>query len=379
MALINPPAWMQAGSYPARTDRLVVASMLSYPGFLVDEATPLRIRQGVRPSYTNQQLKVRAAPTPNMTVIVSAGMAYVDNHDSGGSGTYVCINDADVILTIAPAGGAGQFRKDCVIASVYDAETAGSVSEWRLEVIQGTYAASAGAAVRPSLPPNAQILADVAVGASVTSIAAGNIGDVRQYTVSAGGIVPLTSTVDMNRPAPGQVRYLTDTDRFLYGKTDGSSGELQKSLNTAWTAWTPAWTTSTGTHLPSYGDAAIDCKYVKQGRTVMFYMNIVFGSGTNFGASANSGDNWKFALPVPAASTGVPIGKVSYEPGSTVRATSGMATTTGNDATTMTLYVDSSQVNGSAPLNGGIADSVTPFTWLAAMRLCIVGQYESAS
>ncbi|WP_406735347.1 hypothetical protein OG508_28040 [Streptomyces sp. NBC_01108] len=246
MALINPPAWMQAGSYPARTDRLVIASLLSYPGFLVDEATPLRIRQGVRPSYTNQQLKVRSAPTPNMTVIVSAGMAYVDNHDAGGgAGTYVCVNDADVTLPIAPAGGAGQYRKDCVIASVYDQETAGSVSEWRLEVIQGAYAASAGAAVRPSLPPNAQILADVAVGASVTSISAANIVDVRQFTVAAGGIVPVSSSNAPPRPAPGQVQYLTDLDQFQYGKSNGTLGSIYPNQRYQTGTVSITWTSGT--------------------------------------------------------------------------------------------------------------------------------------
>ena len=126
MAEINPPAWMQAGSYPARTDRLILSALLAYPGFLVDESTPTRIRQGVKPSYQQQQLKVRAAPTPTMTVIVSAGFCFIDNHDSGGLGTYVCVNDADKTLTVQPAGGAGQYRKDCVVASVYDAETAGT-------------------------------------------------------------------------------------------------------------------------------------------------------------------------------------------------------------------------------------------------------------
>lgn len=230
MALINPPAWMQAGSYPARTDRLVLSSLMAYPGFLVDEATPLRIRQGVRPSHTNQQLKVRAAPTPNMTVIVSAGMAYIDNHDSGGSGTYVCVNDSDVTLTIQPAGGAGQYRRDCVIASVYDAETAGTISEWQLEVVQGAYAASAGAAVRPSLPPNAQILADVAVGASVTSIGAGNITDIRQYTVGAGGIVPVSSNGTPPRPHPGQMLYQMDTDTLLIGLLAGGSRQVREAI-----------------------------------------------------------------------------------------------------------------------------------------------------
>ncbi len=226
MALINPPAWMQAGSYPARTDRLVVSSLLAYPGFLVDEATPMRVRQGVKPSYINQQLKVRAAATPNMTVIVSGGFAYIDQHDAGGQGTYVCANDGDVTLTIQPAGGAGQYRKDCVVASVYDAETAGTVSEWRLEVIQGPYAATAGTTVRGTLPPNAQVLADVTLGPSQTSVSAANILDVRSYSVASGGIVPVSSAALPNRPHPGQIHYVTDQDRFQYGTSAGGVGTI---------------------------------------------------------------------------------------------------------------------------------------------------------
>jgi hypothetical protein len=221
---------MQAGSYPARTDRLVIAGLLSYPGFAVDEAFPARIRQGVKPSYQNQQLKVRAAATPNMTVIVSGGYCFIDQHDTGGVGTYVCFNDADVTLPIAPAGGAGQYRKDTVVASVYDAEYAGSASEWRLEVIQGPYAASAGATVRGTLPPNAQILADISLGPSQTSVAAGNISDIRQYSVAAGGVVPVGSSNAPNRLHPGQVLYLTDTDVLEVGQSAGTKRQIREYL-----------------------------------------------------------------------------------------------------------------------------------------------------
>ncbi|MET9098292.1 hypothetical protein [Streptomyces antibioticus] len=229
MATINPPAWMQAGSYPARNDRLSSSLFGTYPGFSADEAFPLRTRSGVKPSYQNQQLKVRAAGTPNMTVIVSGGMAYVDSRDTGGSGLYACANDADVTLTVAAAGGAGQYRKDTVVASVYDAEYAGAANEWRLEVIQGPYAASAGATVRGTLPTNSVPLADIALAPSQTSVANGNITDVRVFTVAAGGIVPLTASTDMARPAPGEVRYRTDTDTFVYGKLDGSTAPLLNS------------------------------------------------------------------------------------------------------------------------------------------------------
>ncbi len=228
MATINPPTWMQAGSYPARNDRLALTALLSYPGFAVDEATPMRIRQGIKPSYTNYQLKVRAAATPNMTVIVSAGFAFIDQHDTGGVGTYICANDGDVTLTVQPAGGAGQYRKDTVVASVYDAEYAGAASEWRLEIIQGPYAASAGATVRGTLPANAQVLADLAIGPSQTSVATANITDARNYSVAAGGVLPVASSVAPSRPHPGQVLYLTDTDVFEVGQQAGTKRQIRE-------------------------------------------------------------------------------------------------------------------------------------------------------
>ncbi|MET9701675.1 hypothetical protein [Streptomyces griseus] len=284
MAEINPPAWMQAGSYPARTDRLVLSSLLSYPGFAVDEPTPMRIRQGVKPSYQNYQLKVRAAPTPNMTVIVSAGFCFVDNHDSGGLGTYVCVNDADDTLTVQPAGGAGQYRRDCVVASVYDAETAGAVSEWRLEVIQGAYAASAGAAARPSLPPNCSLLADLTIGPSQTSVAAGQIFDVRNYSVAAGGILPVGSANAPTRPHPGQVVYLTDTDTFRYGRLNGTVADLVPRA----TAWTPivlsgAWVpnAATGDSVPSARithDGMLELAGMAKGVAINAGSNAAFGT-----------------------------------------------------------------------------------------------------
>lgn len=230
MAVITPPPWMQAGTYPAQTDRLALSGLLGYPGFQVDEATPTRIRQGVKPSYTNQQLKVRPAATPNMTVIVSGGFTFVDNHDAGGAGAYVCVNDADVTLTVQPAGAAGQYRRDAVIASVYDADTSGTVSEWRLEVIQGTYAATLAAAQRPSLPNNAQLLADLTISPGQTSVAAGNVSDARQFSVAAGGILPVASSVAPPRLAPGQVNYLYDLDSFEVGTLAGPKRAIREYI-----------------------------------------------------------------------------------------------------------------------------------------------------
>ncbi|MFD8340488.1 hypothetical protein ACFV42_49125, partial [Streptomyces solisilvae] len=67
----------------------------------------------------------------------------------------------------------------------------------------------------------------------------------------------------------------------------------------AWTDWTPTWTTS-GTTVPSYGNATIKCRYTQIGKTVFANVSIIFGSTTNFGTAGNV-DNWRFSLPVPAA------------------------------------------------------------------------------
>ncbi|MFD6294512.1 hypothetical protein ACFWFU_06875 [Streptomyces sp. NPDC060235] len=305
MTLINPPTWMQGGSYPARSDRLVIAALMSYPGFLVDESTPLRIRQGVKPSYQNYQLKVRAAATPNMTVLVSAGFAFIDQHDTGGVGTYVCVNDGDVSLTVNPAGGAGQYRKDTVVASVYDAELSGSASEWRLEVIQGPYAASAGATVRGTLPNNAQILADLAIGPSQSSIAAANISDLRNFSVAAGGIVPVSSSNAPNRMHPGQLIYLTDLGIFRYGKLDGSSGDFTPDQTIAWT--TPALASQyTQGDLTTNGNLQGPIRYRKVRRNGTDYME------WDGGAQRVSGSQVSNILNAALAATFRPAGRASF-------------------------------------------------------------------
>jgi len=143
-----------------------------------------------------------------------------------------------------------------------------------------------------------------------------------------------------------------------------------------WVSWTPTWGTTTGAGVPTYGNAVVDCKYTQHGKTVMFFMNITFGTTTNFGGGG-SADNWTFTLPVTPAAAGIPVGAASLEPGSTVRATSGSAQTWASDASKVLLYVDSARVDGGSTA-GGIADAVTPFTWTSGMRFTVVGQYESA-
>ncbi|WP_218108059.1 hypothetical protein, partial [Streptomyces sp. EN27] len=223
---------------------------------------------------------------------------------------------------------------------------------------------------------NCVVLADIALAPSQSSVAAGNITDARTYGCAIGGVLPVSSAAVPARPAVGQFLYLMDTDRVLYGKSDGTTSELQKSPG-AWTSWTRTWTTSTGLRLPAYGNAAVNCRYSKVGRAVSYYMDITFGTTTNFGSSPTTSDNWVFSLPVAAAVALTPAGTAHIEPGNGQRASMAMAQVN-TGAADISLHMTGPRVDGSATVSG-VVDSLTPFVWGSTMRLTVMGQYEAAS
>ncbi len=301
MAFISPPAWQQAGTYAARTDRLsVLSALLGYPGFASDEATPLRVRTGVKPSYQTYQLKVSAQGTPNMTVSLAAGFGFIENKDIAGYGAYTVVNDAPITLTIAASSGS-QFRKDTIVVQVLDAETLGVVNSATAVVVQGPYAATAGATVRGTIPPNSLILADVAVDAGVTSIIAGKITDVRTYQIASGGVLPVLSTAVPDHPAPGQPFYLTDTSVLRYGTTAGTTKQImteEQITPGAWQAYTPTWSAA-GT-APAIGNGSITARWCRVGRLITYIGSMVIGSSSTGGTGI-----WAMSLPVAAAANGV--------------------------------------------------------------------------
>jgi hypothetical protein len=328
---------------------------------VMPDGTALGSRSGVRPG--DPGLTVTLAGS---TINTSAGVAAVAY---ASQGVYKAAFPSSTSPGTLTAAHATLDRIDLVYLRVWDNSVdASGLNKADIVYLAGTPAASP---VAPT-PAGTQIympLATITVphsGGGSPSVST----TVRPFTVAPGGILPSTAT-----PTGLYVGQYWDDGTNLR-RWNGTTWDTFQKMPGASTAWTPTWTTSTGTHSPSFGNATIDCRYFKLGRLVTFWMNITFGSTTNFGAGATSGDNWQFTLPATAAMVSYPIAGAWYEAG-TSRAVSGNAVTT-SDGLNIQLYIDSAAANSSA-LTSGIVDSVSPWAWASGSKLHIVGQYEATS
>lgn len=113
--------------------------------------------------------------TPNMSVNVAAGEAFVEGDESTAQGLYYVRNGATVNVAVSAASSSNP-RKDIVVLRVRDAQYSGATNAAALEVIAGTPAASPSA---PATPSNALKLAELTVGQSASSVVTANIAGTR--------------------------------------------------------------------------------------------------------------------------------------------------------------------------------------------------------
>lgn len=207
MTVINPPAWLQTGSYPARTDRLVMASIVASSG-----------------RVSSSDLVVTQSATPGMRVTVSAGRAWILGTTTVYQGAYNLVNDSAIEVVIT-ASSAINPRRDLIIARIQDATISGSVDSATIEVVTGTPAASP---VTPAAPANSIVLAVIAVAANASSIVTANINTSMVLTATLfsqmkNDIVVCTSTT---RPV-GIDRYvgvrILETDTLREWTWNGSA------------------------------------------------------------------------------------------------------------------------------------------------------------
>jgi len=264
----TPPAWLQAGTYPAEDDRRLIATIFSDSEGII---TP-----------TDLAVTQRGAGA-NMSVDVAGGRCVIKGDLATYEGSYFMENRGVTNLTIA-ASDPTNPRIDRVIAEVLNAEYSGVSNLWRLRVMTGTPAGSPSA---PALPTNAISLATVAVAALASSITNANITNLRTAAWIGNGTIICTSTTRPTSPFEGMEIYETDTDlTYIY---NGSVWVVTAQIG-AWTSFTSTITQSvTVTKTVSYSN------FIKQGRMITWnFMFVATSSGT-------AAQQLKLTIPVTAA------------------------------------------------------------------------------
>lgn len=163
MALVTPPSWLQAGTYPAESDRLNAQALYATTGII-----------------GSSSLAVTQNSPAGMSVLVASGWAAIVGTTQANMGVYTTYNDASTVLTVTTANPTLP-RIDRVVVTIRDSYYTGAYNDVIFQVIAGTAAASPSA---PATPANSISLATIAVGAAVTSIVTANITDTRVSTTT---------------------------------------------------------------------------------------------------------------------------------------------------------------------------------------------------
>ncbi|MEU9151668.1 hypothetical protein AB0D59_14175 [Streptomyces sp. NPDC048417] len=367
--------WLSPDGQTREDTRLVPLGALT-------PTSPVGTRSGVLPgSYTGQFRMAGFTLTGianTMRATVSPGRAVIQAPDSPSAvsarGAYPIALTEYVTVTF-DNGDAQYGRIDLVVVRVYDDAYDGSGrTEAVIEVIKGTPAATPAAPTTPDLAlPLYEVLVQANASTGANAIVWGTaLTGRRTATVGVGGILPVSTDSSIGS-YPGQYRDL--------------DGQLQRWTGTAWTNypvlptwqdWTPAWTTASGTATPSYGNAALSCRYLKSGTTVHLNFSIQFGSTTNFGSGATTSDNWRFALPVTAATVQPIVGFAELGATNSARNVSRIyLATTG----TFELGVSTGRVDATAIVNPyyGSVDALSPWTWVSGYAIRGTATYEAAA
>jgi hypothetical protein len=147
------PLWLQAGSYPAGTDRRLISAI--WPAAVVNGCA--------------------VTVASNMNLNVSAGWVVVPAANSSGS--VLCTSDAVEVVTLGTAPGAGTNRIDVVVCSAASTDIGTAAGDaFSFTAVAGTPSASP---VAPTVPAGSVAIAQVLVLGGQATIQAGNITDRR--------------------------------------------------------------------------------------------------------------------------------------------------------------------------------------------------------
>lgn len=211
MTLQSPPAYLQAGTYSALSDRLHLNTIRTHK----DPTDPFRTYGGFFadrfPTYSNPS---------GMNWAIGPCAGIVQNTFASGSGDYAFANPTNVTGSFA-ASSPTQNRNDIlgfrVRDNFYDASGFNDIIP---AVVQGTN--SSGTPVDPALPPSfIPVLRAVINAAATTPV----LQDLRGRTTPTGAVLPVDSATArslLGSPHAGFSIWRTDTQAFEVADGAGS-------------------------------------------------------------------------------------------------------------------------------------------------------------
>jgi len=165
MAMRTEATFIQANAHPAENVRLALGGI-----FGVDAGAFSGGVGALDPGHGLQRPGALAVSenggTPDMSVDVAAGGAWIRGTESASQGCYHVYNDATENVAVATSD-VNNPRIDLVVVRVADDSYSGSDNQATLEVVTGTPGSSPSV---PAVPDNALVLARIDVAANVSSI-----------------------------------------------------------------------------------------------------------------------------------------------------------------------------------------------------------------
>jgi hypothetical protein len=285
---------------------------------------------------------VNAQATPDMTVAVTQGVAYITGTPTSGTSMRVRVKmDAAQNVSIA-SNSTGGTRYDWLYIKL-DPDKMKDPNASASDVATLVTSRSTSSTTDNGTPPTyGYCIAVITVANGASSITNGSIADKRAECLA--NIVTTPRIAD---------------DSVTNAKLDTTAGEL----GGVWKAWTPTWNNLT------LGSGTVSAHYTEIGKTIHYKMTLTWGSGTSA-----SGDV-SFTLPKTISSNnysnGQPIGTM------TIRDASagwylGMAR-----AGSTTVAIPILAVTSATYVTITGCSSTTPMTWAPGDMMMITGTYEA--
>lgn len=198
MTIVNPAAFIQAGSYSALSDRLHLTSCRFLP--IGTSTTATTARGGFLMGQSNRMANTNMV---NWDVTVGPFSAIVENTFATNGGEYVVLNTSNTVVSVT-ASSPTTNRIDIIGVRVQDAFYSGALNQGDVVVVQGT--PTAGVPSDPALPSTFVPIIRVTVNASTTT---GVVADLRKRQSPLGAVYqPYTPQLTDNGTVIGETQLL---------------------------------------------------------------------------------------------------------------------------------------------------------------------------